>query len=378
MSGAMSDDSIKNESPTSVKGRPRAFHALQLFSVPEELYHRPKEERLAAVKKLRKSTGPEGFPPKSLVTPSAISLGEELAVMGAMLVCMGGPLFVFATMLAAMFFGTWRGKVAWALMSLFLARHPLPKAAFAQKLMRSKLTQWLNKYFSYRILWCDEDEEEARKNISWIGVGPPHGVLPFANMLSIPIINLFLDCPFVGAAADVVFSTPGLRYMMTYGCIAADRKSMEKTLANGQCVGILPDGVAGIFRTNPKRELVAMKDRKGLARLALRTGTPLVPVYSFGNTAAFSCWYDSFGVLEAISRKVQASFFLYWGRWFLPIPYRVQMTMAIGKLIPVPKVENPTNEQIDDLHQRIMEGIKTTFDLHKHSIGWGEKQLEFV
>ena len=29
-----------------------------------------------------------------------------------------------------------------------------------------------------------------------------------------------------------------------------------------------------------------MKDRKGIARLALRTGTPIVPAYSFGNTAA--------------------------------------------------------------------------------------------
>lgn len=29
-----------------------------------------------------------------------------------------------------------------------------------------------------------------------------------------------------------------------------------------------------------------MKDRKGIARLALRTGTTIVPAYSFGNTAA--------------------------------------------------------------------------------------------
>ena len=236
----------------------------------------------------------------------------------------------------------------------------------------------LLRYFSYRLLWCDDDVQTARKSMPWIGVGPPHGVLPFANMLGIPAINETLGCPFVGAAANVVFKTPGLRYLMAYGCVTADRKDMVKALGRGQCVGILPDGVAGIFRTNKHRELVAMKDRKGLARLALRTGTPLIPVYSFGNTAAFSCWYDRWGILESISRKVQASFFLYWGRCFLPIPYRVQITMAIGKLIEVPQVENPTTEQIDELHQRIMEGIQTTFDRHKHCIGWGDKELEFV
>ena len=234
------------------------------------------------------------------------------------------------------------------------------------------------RYFSYRILWCDDDVETARRSIPWIGVGPPHGVLPFANMLSIPAINEALGCPFAGAAANVVFKTPGLRYLMAYGCVTADRKDMQKALGRGQCVGILPDGVAGIFRTNKYRELVAMKDRKGLARLALRNGTPLIPVYSFGNTIAFSCWYDRWGILEAISRKLQASFFLYWGRWFLPIPYRVQITMAIGKLIEVPKVENPTSEQIDELHQRMMTEIQTTFDRHKDCIGWGDKVLEFV
>ncbi|CAE7206851.1 DGAT2, partial [Symbiodinium pilosum] len=349
-------------------------------SLGEEMYSMPTEERLAAVKKFVKSTGPEGFPPKCLTNQSAITLAEELMVMAAMLVCMGGPLFMFIFGAAAMYLGSWRDKAAYVLLAAILAGHPLPGAGskFSQTLMKSRLTGWMNKYFSYRILWCDDDVEIARQRMPWIGVGPPHGVLPFANMLSIPILNNFLGCPFVGAAANVVFKTPGLRYLMAYGCVTADRKDMTKALSRGQCVGILPDGVAGIFRTNTKRELVAMKDRKGLARLALRTGTPLIPVYSFGNTAAFSCWYDRWGILEAISRKVQASFFLYWGRCFLPIPYRVQITMAIGKLIEVPKVDNPTHEQIDELHQRIMEGIQTTFDRHKHCIGWGDKELEFV
>lgn len=153
------------------------------------------------------------------------------------------------------------------------------------------------------------------------------------------------------------------------------------------CVGIVPDGVAGIFKHNsasngrrlgpkgPKalkslenqrqkergtvfstdfrgqKELVAMKDRKGIARLALRSGTPVLPAYSFGNTAAprfargleafvrvkafiravhgafeaFSCWYDSFGILESFSRKAQASIFFFWGRFGLPIPRRTQV-----------------------------------------------------
>ena len=32
---------------------------------------------------------------------------------------------------------------------------------------------------------------------------------------------------------------------------------------------------------------------------------PVVPAYSIGNSQAFYSWYDSFGILEWISRKTQ-------------------------------------------------------------------------
>lgn len=357
---------------------PKEFHALQAFSAPQELYALPTEERRAAIKKLTKSTGPEGFPPKSLTSQASITLAEELLVMAVFLVVMGGPLFMFFAGLAVMLLGTWPLKVSFLVLAAVLGFHPLPGEAFNKMLIRSNFTTVLFKYFSYRFVWCDESADVNFEKSPWIGTGPPHGVLPFANLLSIPAINTFLGCPFVGSGASVVFHTPFLRYMTLWGVVAVDRKSIEKAVSRGKCVGIVPDGVAGIFKTSSHKELVAMKDRKGIARLALRTGTPIVPAYSFGNTTAFSCWYDSFGILEFISRKAQASLFLYWGRFGLPIPRRVQVTMAFGRVIEVQKVENPTEEQIDEVHQKIINATKQMFDLHKASLGWGDKEMEFV
>jgi diacylglycerol O-acyltransferase 2, plant len=51
-------------------------------------------------------------------------------------------------------------------------------------------------------------------------------------------------------------------------------------------------------------ETVFMRSRKGFVRLALRTGTPLVPAYCFGNTQLFSCWYDKAGYMRAFSRRL--------------------------------------------------------------------------
>jgi len=357
---------------------PKEFHALHAFNAPEELFSMPVEERRAAIKKLTKTTGPEGFPPKSLTAQASITLAEELVVMGVFMLFMGGPLFMMFGGLAVLLWGTWLTKVSFFVLAAVLAFHPMPGEAFNKMLIKSKFTTILFKYFSYRFVWCDDSADTSFESAPWIGTGPPHGVLPFANLLSIAAINNFLGCPFVGAAASVVFHTPMLRYMTLYGVVPVDRHSIEKAVRQGKCVGIVPDGVAGIFKTSSDKELVAMKDRKGIARLALRTGTPIVPAYSFGNTAVFSCWYDSFGILETISRKAQASFFLFWGRFGLPIPRRVNVTMAFGRVIEVPKVENPTEEQIDEVHQKIIAATKQMFDVHKAALGWGDKEMKFV
>jgi 2-acylglycerol O-acyltransferase 2 len=120
-----------------------------------------------------------------------------------------------------------------------------------------------------------------------------------------------------------------------------------------------------------------LKERRGIARHALRTGTNVLPAYSFGNTAAFSSWWDPFGILERLSRKAQASIFFYWGRFFLPIPRRCQITMVYGDPIIVKKVENPTKEQIHELHEQILAGIRKCFEDHKAALGWGDKELIF-
>jgi hypothetical protein len=42
----------------------------------------------------------------------------------------------------------------------------------------------------------------------------------------------------------------------------------------------VPDGIAGIFQQNEDDEVVFLKNRKGLAKLCLKHGIPLVPAYS--------------------------------------------------------------------------------------------------
>lgn len=47
----------------------------------------------------------------------------------------------------------------------------------------------------------------------------------------------------------------------------------------------------------------------------------------------------------------------------------------MAKPIPVPKKENPTQAEIDELHQKLMDAMVKLFDDHKESYGWGSKKL---
>jgi hypothetical protein len=54
------------------------------------------------------------------------------------------------------------------------------------------------------------------------------------------------------------------------------------------------------------------------------------------------------------------------------------VTQLLGAPIIVKKVENPTDEQVDKLHQLLLDTYVQLFDTHKHALGWGHKVLKIV
>lgn len=349
-------------------------HCTEFFTLPASCLVLPQAERKQVIKALVKHAD-DKFAPNQLACQSPISFLEEAVVMMFFAILMGGPmLLIFSGWMLAVF-GSWLQCFAWLLVAAALMFHPLPDMAKA--INESWFALALFKYFSYRFVWSDKDDELSAAAPAWFGAGPPHGVLPLANLLSIPAINIAVR-PFVGAPASVVFRTPFLRYMTLFGAVDVSGRSMARATSKGICVGIVPDGIAGIFKCRDQDEVVYLKNRKGLAKLALKTGTPLLPAYSIGNTAVFGAWFDPFGIMEFFSRKAQTSLFIFWGRFGLPLPRRVNITMLFGKPIVPQKIEEPTPEQVDALHQQYLAAIEELFNKHKAALGWEHKSIRFV
>jgi 2-acylglycerol O-acyltransferase 2 len=153
------------------------------------------------------------------------------------------------------------------------------------------------------------------------------------------------------------------------GGITASKQSFLKVLAAKRSAGTFIDGIHGMFACGQKErdartEVLFIKQRKGFAKLALQTGTPLVPCYAFGQTKICSVAQDPLGVMQWLSRRLKTSILIPVGvragplPFRLPIPRRSPLTLVMGDPIAVEMAESPTAEQVDALHAQLLAGVE--------------------
>jgi len=148
-----------------------------------------------------------------------------------------------------------------------------------------------------------------------------------------------------------------------------------------ESVGVILDGVAGMFYPGDARtENVFVLQRKGIIKIALRAGACIVPVYGFGHTKLWTIVTDPFGFLRSLSIKLDTSIVLCLGRWGWPLgaAKRSPVTIALGEPIDCPKLDAPTNQQVEEYHARLLDGYRALFKAHKAACGEAEKELKFV
>ena len=120
-------------------------------------------------------------------------------------------------------------------------------------------------------------------------------------------------------------------------------------------------------------DLVLAK-RKGFVRLALLTGTPIVPVFAFGENDLFDQLPNPTGSwLRRFQDKTLAwlrfSVPVFVGRGFLGkfgfLPRRQPLLTVVGKPLEVAKTEAPTEDNIDRLHDDYMRELQALVQKHQ-------------
>jgi 1-acyl-sn-glycerol-3-phosphate acyltransferase len=92
-----------------------------------------------------------------------------------------------------------------------------------------------------------------------------------------------VDDPLFGLALDGSFGIPGFETLMRkIGQLPASHENAEKALRQGHALLVYPGGAKEAFRPWTDRNRIDFAGHRGFARLALRTGVPVVPVVAHG------------------------------------------------------------------------------------------------
>lgn len=120
---------------------------------------------------------------------------------------------------------------------------------------------------------------------------------------------------------------------------------------------------------------IVLKQRRGFIRIAMKTGTSIVPVISFGETGVFDQPANPPG---SMMRKIQELFkkytgivpILFNGRGFFQynfgvIPKRCPITQVVGAPIELQKNSEPSMDEINAAHVKFCKALQDLFDAHK-------------
>jgi 1-acyl-sn-glycerol-3-phosphate acyltransferase len=383
---------------------PAYYYKLDVGSLPDELFHPriPVSQWLSSVQTVGKA---KGFPANTLNQLKPIPrmveieriIGNSLYVVANilpfLLPALGVLYFVVPNVAQSIALFVFVYVTTFAVVEefyfkpYFLKLYQRPNSTLSSENIQENQHAYTernaSKYHSIQFVWPKTLQRPAMESTPMIFCAVPHGVVPI-GITTYPIWSkLFNDKICHWTVAPVVLNIPVVNsLLLKMGYIPAKAKDIEETLTKKEHnVGVVLDGIAGMFHSGAAtQETAYLKQRKGIVKVALRAGVPLVPVYAFGHSELYTVVVDPLGLLKRLSLALDTALVPYFGRfgWFLGPPYRIPITMCCGEPVLCPRTAEPTKEQINEYHQKLLDSYQELFDQHKAAYGWGGKVLKFV
>uniref|UniRef100_A0A4W3JPA9 Acyltransferase n=1 Tax=Callorhinchus milii TaxID=7868 RepID=A0A4W3JPA9_CALMI len=217
----------------------------------------------------------------------------------------------------------------------------------------------------------------------------PHGIFCFGAFCNFGTEATGFSTKFPGIRPSLAtlagnFRMPILReYLMSGGESNIAKRSRAN--GSGNAVVIVIGGAAESLECSPGNHVVNLKHRKGFVRIALQNGADLVPVYSFGENEVYKqIIFSEDGLLRAVQRKFQKLIgfapCLFRGRGFFSddswglVPYGKPINTVVGEPITVPKIENPSQEEVDIYHGMYIQSLIKLFDRYKTKFGYADTE----
>lgn len=259
----------------------------------------------------------------------------------------------------------------WATLVFLPAEYETPLGSSVAKFIVRHAT----KYFPIKVIF--EDEKAFNPDQSYVIAAEPHSVFPLGIVVLTPQSGVLPVKKLRALATSAVFWTPGVRHIWTWlGVAPVSKKSFTQFLQKGISCIVVPGGVQECLYLEKGREVVFLKKRFGFIKIAIETGSPLVPTYCFGQSNTYKWWKPKGKWYDQISRRIGFTPLIFWGRFGGPVPFRSPMHYVVGKPIAVTRNTNPSHDEVAVVHKQFIDALEALFEKYKKDLGLENTSLE--
>jgi len=304
------------------------------------------------------------------------TLRSSIVVFISSLVILGTPIWMVALAYYFYKYVSWENK-KYTFAGLLIGYLLWPK-----KLSVRKWTLWeyWYNYFQIHLILDDPNILSKTTSSAYIFATVPHGIFPFGQAFSLvgKMTEYFNELKPLTIKAAMQVPLVGT-LLRSVDAVMAGKEDMRHALVQQKSnLMFVSGGVREMFYSGLNQEVAYLNNRKGFIKLAIEEGINILPVYIFGNSQTYYLW-PLFKYLEEFSSKIGISLTPFYGRFpFIWVPNFVKLLYVVAKPIVIQKKINPSQHDIDMIHQEFKDALQHIFLKYRDFYGWKNRKLQFI
>lgn len=206
----------------------------------------------------------------------------------------------------------------------------------------------------------------------------PHGILTIGalNLISAHEVDKY-NITFL--ITDILFKIPIAKDVFNLlGFGSVKKENFIKLMEKGKNIAFIPGGFEEATRYEYNKYKIYINNRKGFIKYVLKFGYNINPVFVFGEEKTYKTLFVSFCQwIGSFTNKYNIPSVIFYGKWFTPLPLNdFELNIVVGKQINFPKINDPSNEEIDKYHNLYKTEV---IELFKRNVSkYGTKDSELI
>lgn len=235
--------------------------------------------------------------------------------------------------------------------------------------MYRNLLRYLKPQFYFNSFKLIAEEELKKSNCLF--PFHPHGVLSFTPTIACALTEEFYKARFCVSRVLLNFPISGILAKLLGG-EPVSKHNFIGMMKNNDNIIFLPGGFEEATINDYDKNKIFIKQRTGFIKYALEYGYSIQPCYSFNENKLFLN-FTGLEKFRLFLNKLKIP-----GTWFISklgfMPHNdLDITIVVGKRIDLPKIDNPSEEEVRKYHEIYIKSLTELFYKYNEIYGDGNK-----